>query len=60
MPDLPPAEPLKKECLAFLHSIADGHPMVSDGAFGHAVVQVLEAVSHSMDRDGEMVRLEGF
>jgi len=59
VPDLPPAEPLKKECMAFLQSIADGRPMVSDGAFGHAVVQVLEAVSHSMDKSGEMVRLEG-
>ena len=58
VPHLPPAEPLKKECLAFLQSIMLGQPMVSDGAFGQGVVQVLEAVSHSLKRDGEMVALE--
>ena len=58
VPDLPPAEPLKKECLAFIHSITEGRPMVSDGAFGQSVVKVLEAVSRSMETGGEMVALE--
>lgn len=59
VPELSVAEPLKKECLAFIHSVSGNSSMISDGEFGHSVVRVLEAASLSLSNGGEMIALKG-
>jgi UDP-2-acetamido-3-amino-2,3-dideoxy-glucuronate N-acetyltransferase len=51
-------EPLRSMAEAFLSCIKTGVPPRSDGWDGLRVVQVLEAVQESMDKGGEIVRLE--
>ena len=58
VPELPVAEPLKKECLDFIHCVSGDSSMISDGEFGHSVVRVLEAASLSLSNGGEMVVLK--
>ena len=42
-------EPLKLECLHFLHCIANGKPPLTDGAEGLRVLKVLNAAQQSLD-----------
>jgi predicted dehydrogenase len=58
VPQLPDEEPLKKECTNFVRAVQGKNRMVSDGRFGHAVVQVLEAASLSLKNKGDMIPLE--
>lgn len=58
IPALEEGEPLRKECTHFVRSLIDGTPVVSDARMGLQVVQVLEAISASMEHGGEAVRLE--
>ncbi|MCK5827333.1 Gfo/Idh/MocA family oxidoreductase, partial [Candidatus Bipolaricaulota bacterium] len=51
-------EPLRSMAETFLNSIFSGEPPLSDGWDGLRVVQVLEAVQESMDKGGEIIRLE--
>ncbi|MBN1837674.1 MAG: Gfo/Idh/MocA family oxidoreductase [Spirochaetales bacterium] len=51
-------EPLKVECQAFLDAISDGGPGPSSGDKGLEVVQILEAASRSLDRDGAPVLID--
>ena len=51
-------EPLRSMAETFLDSVRTGIPPRSDGWDGLRVVQVLEAVQQSMDRGGELIRLE--
>ncbi len=50
-------EPLKTECQHFLDSIHHGTTPLSDGTKGLEVVQILEASSESIKRDGAPVDL---
>ena len=51
-------EPLQSMAETFLESIRSGAPPQSDGWDGLRVVRVLEAAQQSMDRGGEIIRLE--
>jgi len=51
-------EPLRSMAETFLESISSGMPPRSDGLDGLRVVSVLEAAQQSMDRGGEVIRLE--
>ena len=55
---LPVAEPLGSMAEHFLNSLKTGTTPRSDGWDGLRVVRVLEAVQQSMDREGEIVRME--
>lgn len=57
VPDLDTAEPLRTECLHFLHCVRTGETPRSDGQNGLEVVRLLQAAQESLDRDGEPVRL---
>jgi predicted dehydrogenase len=46
------AEPLRAECQHFLTCVRSGEPPLSDGMAGLAVVAVLEAANHSLEKDG--------
>ncbi len=50
-------EPLRLECLDFLHSIQERRPARSDGQMGLKVVQVLEAAQASLDNGGMPERI---
>ncbi len=45
-------EPLRAECQHFLTCVRSGEPPLSDGMAGLAVVAVLEAANHSLEKDG--------
>lgn len=47
--NLDEAEPLKIECLHFLHCVETGEKPATDGAEGLRVLEVLNAAQHSMD-----------
>jgi predicted dehydrogenase len=49
MPRLSKMEPLRIECEAFVRSLRDGTPPLSDGLAGVRVVRVLEALQRSLD-----------
>ncbi|MBU0673516.1 MAG: Gfo/Idh/MocA family oxidoreductase [Proteobacteria bacterium] len=51
-------EPLKNQCLHFVHCIEDGSRPVSDGRNGTMVVRVLRAASESMRQHGKEVFIE--
>ena len=51
---LPPDEPLRRECAAFLESIATRRPPLTDGASGMRVVAVLEACRRSTEHGGRI------
>lgn len=51
---LPSEEPLRLECAAFLKSIADRTPPLTDGKSGLRVMAVLEACRRSMEHGGQI------
>jgi len=51
---LPPDEPLRLECAAFLDSIVRRQPPLTDGQSGLRVVAVLEACRRSMEHGGQI------
>jgi len=57
-PRLDNSEALRVECAEFLASIEEGLPVVSDGWFGTALVEVLEAADRSILRNGMPVEVE--
>jgi predicted dehydrogenase len=56
IPFLSNAEPLKLECMDFVHSIAKGTKPLSDGWSGLRVVNVLEAAKKSLANGGRRLR----
>jgi len=57
IPTLDECEPLRKECAHFISGITDGKPLLSDAGMGLEVVRVLGAISASIERSGEAVRV---
>lgn len=57
IPRLPTVEPLRAEIDHFMHCIQTGQKPLSDGYDGLRVVQVLEAVSESLQSGGKPVQL---
>jgi predicted dehydrogenase len=51
---LPPDEPLRLECTAFLDSVARRQPPLTDGRSGLRVMAVLEACRRSMEHGGQI------
>jgi predicted dehydrogenase len=51
---LPPDEPLRLECQAFLDSIGHRRPPLTDGQSGLRVMAVLEACRRSMENGGQI------
>ncbi len=56
-PRIPPAEPLRLECEHFIAGIRSSAPALASSREGAAVVHVLEALQHSLARNGATVRL---
>lgn len=52
------AEPLKEECVHFLHCIADGSSPLTDGNEGLRVLEVLAACQESMYNSGSVVKMQ--
>lgn len=57
IPALREAEPLRTECTHLITSILEDKPLVSGADMGLQVVQVLEAISKSMDKGGTAVSI---
>jgi predicted dehydrogenase len=57
-PHMEAAEPLGLEVQDFCRAIRTGSTPVSSGRIGLEVVRMIEAVDHSLDRDGSRVELE--
>jgi predicted dehydrogenase len=57
-PRLPNDEPLRLECEHFVTGISSRNPALASSREGAAVVHVLEALQHSLDRGGSTVRLD--
>ncbi|HEU0194517.1 MAG TPA: Gfo/Idh/MocA family oxidoreductase [Gaiellales bacterium] len=57
VPRIPLVEPLRLECEHFLHAVRSGERPRADVEDGLRVVEVLEAMQHSLERGGETVRL---
>lgn len=57
---VPEAEPLKEECLHFLHCIETGVQPLTDGKEGLRVVQILRAAQLSLDKGAAPVPLKEF
>ncbi|WP_319525435.1 Gfo/Idh/MocA family oxidoreductase [uncultured Desulfosarcina sp.] len=55
--DVPQEEPLRQECLHFLHCVATGQQPVTDGKEGLRVLRVLNASQRSLDLNGQSVRI---
>lgn len=55
--DPDPKEPLKEECLHFLHCCRERIQPVTDGEEGLRVLKVLEAAEQSLQADGESMTL---
>jgi predicted dehydrogenase len=53
------AEPLRRECLAFLEAVRTRKPPVADGQSGLDVVRALEAGSTSLSQGGTRIELVG-
>ena len=51
-PKLENVEPLKEQCLHFLHCVKTGERPITDGRDGCEVLRVLEAIDRSLSRDG--------
>jgi predicted dehydrogenase len=51
-------EPLRVQALAFLASVANGTPSLSDAEAGIRVMRCLEAVRYSLKHEGKRVRLQ--
>lgn len=56
-PLLPPAEPLRRLCAAFLAACHERRPARTDGHEALRVLKVLQAAQTSLDRDGEAVTI---
>lgn len=56
-PELEKAEPLKAACEDFVYCIRNGGKMQADGEAGLAVVQMLEAIEHSIAEGSKAVKL---
>jgi predicted dehydrogenase len=56
---LPPEEPLRLECAAFLASVAQRTPPLTDGQSGLRVMAVLEACRRSMEHGGQIRTVPG-
>jgi UDP-2-acetamido-3-amino-2,3-dideoxy-glucuronate N-acetyltransferase len=52
-------EPLKRECLHFLHCIVSGERPATDGNEGLRVLRILNASQASMDQRGKRIRIDG-
>jgi predicted dehydrogenase len=59
IPALKMAEPLRRECLAFLEAIRTRKPPVANGESGLDVVRALEAGSASLSQGGTRIELPG-
>jgi predicted dehydrogenase len=57
-PSVAVTEPLKQQCGHFLHCIRRGEAPLTDGRQGRAVVQVMEAIEASIERNGAPVVIE--
>jgi predicted dehydrogenase len=57
IPALKMAEPLRRECAAFLQAVRERKSPISDGRSGLDVVRALEGGAASLDRDGALVEL---
>lgn len=57
IPNVSLGEPLSAECDHFVSCVADGLPSRTDGEFGLAVVQTLEALQRSLAEGGREVSL---
>jgi UDP-2-acetamido-3-amino-2,3-dideoxy-glucuronate N-acetyltransferase len=57
--DYPREEPLKRECLHFLHCIRSGERPATDGSEGLRVLRILNASQTSMDQQGKRIRIDG-
>ncbi len=57
-PRIAASEPLKNECLHFLECIEQGINPISSGREGTDVVQVMEAIDHSIRMNGAPVQVE--
>jgi UDP-2-acetamido-3-amino-2,3-dideoxy-glucuronate N-acetyltransferase len=57
--EYPREEPLKRECLHFLNSMANGNRPVTDGNEGLRVLRILNASQSSLDQQGKKIRLDG-
>jgi predicted dehydrogenase len=57
IPKIPFAEPLQKQCVAFLDAVAHRKTPLSDAQLGARVVQVLEAAMKSIHTGGQPVTL---
>lgn len=59
IPALKMAEPLRRECLAFVEAVRTRKPPVADGESGLDVVRALEAGSASLSQGGTRIELFG-
>ena len=59
MPHVEGGQPLQNECRAFVASVLDGAPVISDGAFGREVVGALEATDRSLDQNSAFIDIDG-
>ncbi|MGB5525009.1 MAG: hypothetical protein WBM96_20730 [Polyangiales bacterium] len=59
IPALKMAEPLRRECLAFLEAVRTRKAPVADGASGLHVVRALEGGSTSLAEGGARIELPG-
>src|SRR5439155_4273865 len=57
-PRIEASEPLKNQCTHFLECVAQGIRPLTDGWGGHAVVEVMEAIDRSLERNGAPVEVE--
>jgi len=60
IPKIPGGEPLAAECKHFITCVRENRPVLSDGADGLRVVQVLEAGQESLKHQGQPVRPGAF
>ena len=56
-PAIPPAEPLKTQCLEFLDCVRTGRRPLTDGRLGRDVVSVMEAIDRSLLSGGATVAI---
>jgi predicted dehydrogenase len=56
-PRVEPSEPLKNQCRHFLECVLQGKRPITGGPEGRDVVQVLEAVNRSIERNGQQVEI---
>ncbi len=59
IPALKMAEPLRRECTAFVDAVASRKPPVADGESGLEVVRALEAGARSLAAGGARIAIEG-